>query len=477
MLNLKSLVVLSLTLLFCLPEAISANQKKDINEQRKSRFEKLELFNRVLYLVESQYYREVDPEKLIQGAIKGMMSTLDPHSNFLSKDVFKKMQEDTSGQFDGIGIEVSQKDGVIVVITPIEDAPAFKAGVKSGDRIVEINGESIIGSTLEEAVEKLKGKINEKISIGVLRDGNEGVITLEMKREHIKTKSVKSDVVQDEYVYVRLTQFQKRSSQEIVKALKKEKKKIEKSKRTVRGILLDLRSNPGGLLDEAVNVSSIFLRDGVVVSTEGRDPKQKEIRYVKKSGHKEMELPVVVLINGSSASASEIVAGALQDHKRALVLGTKSFGKGSVQTIAKVDDAQGIKLTIAQYMTPVGRKIQAIGITPDVTVSEFEGVWSSENRIENKYIREKDLQNHLTATIETEQEKKDRVKAEREEKKKRIARIKKRRLERKNKKSDKDKKSKRRLFGKGYAPSDDYQVIRAVDTIKSFEAFKGLKKL
>lgn len=432
-------------------------------DKDKSRFEKLELFNKVLYLIESQYYRPVDTEKLIQGAIKGMMTTLDPHSAFLDKKVFSKMQEDTQGQFGGLGIEVSQKDGVIVVITPIDDTPAYKAGIKAGDKIVEINDESILGITLEEAVEMMRGKPGSKVSIGVSREGVEGIKRFSLKRKSIKVSAVKSELIQNEYAYVRLTQFQKDSGKGISKALKKLAKKAKK--KAIKGIILDLRSNPGGLLDEAVNVSSIFLKDGIVVSTEARDPKQKEIRYVKKTGHKDLDTPLVVLINGASASASEIVAGALQDHKRGIIMGSQTFGKGSVQSIAKIDEEKGVKLTIAQYMTPLNRKIQALGIKPDIVVSEYEGVWVSENEKESRFIREKDLRNHLTATIETEEEKKARLKKEKEERRERVSRMKERR-----KKKGKD--DKQRPEG----PSEDYQVLQAIKHLKTLSIAKSLVK-
>ncbi|MFT6069825.1 MAG: carboxyl-terminal processing protease [Bacteriovoracaceae bacterium] len=449
------------TLIFALP-AFTAKNKKG-----KSRFEKLELFNKVLFLVESQYYRDVDTEKLIQGAIRGMMNTLDPHSAFLDKEVFTKMQEDTKGEFGGLGIEVTQKDGVLVIITPIEDTPAFRAGLKAGDRIVEINHDSTVGITLEEAVERMRGDLHQKIHIGVSREGSEGIKHFEIKREIIKIKSVKSSLIDDKYAHIRLIQFQKNSGEEVRKALKKYRKKTK----NLAGVILDLRANPGGLLEEAVNVSSIFLKDGIVVSTEGRDPKHKEIRYVKKTGHKELKLPVVVLINGASASASEIVAGALQDSKRAIIMGTQSFGKGSVQTVAKIDNVQGVKLTIAQYMTPSGRKIQAVGIKPDIEVSDFEGKWVGENKVEGRYLREKDLRNHLTATIETEEEKKRRLvteKAERKARKERLKALRKKRLSKKNDDSDKED-----LFKK-YNADEDYQVMQAVNYLKGFKLFKSL---
>ncbi len=445
-----------LIFLLALAPLNAANKKTN-----KSRFEKLELFNKVLYLIESQYYREVDTEKLIQGAIKGMMNTLDPHSTYLDERVYSKMQEDTQGEFGGLGLEVSQKDGVIVVITPIDDTPAYKAGIKAGDKIVEIDHETTLGGALEDAVDKMRGKPGSKITVGISREGVDGIKRFVMKRKAIKISAVKHRILDDNYGYVRLTQFQKNSAKGISKAIKKMEKKL---KGKLKGIVLDLRSNPGGLLDEAVNVSSLFLRDGIVVSTESRDPKQKDIRYVKKTGYKMLNRPIAVLINGASASASEIVAGALQDHGRALILGSQSFGKGSVQSIAKIDDKKGVKLTIAQYMTPKDRKIQAVGIAPDILVSEYEGAWIKENEAQSHYIREKDLRNHLTATIETAKEKNDRKKKKKEERMKRIAEL-------KNKKK-KNKKEKKLIS----SPSEDYQVIQAVKYLKSYPLIQKMVK-
>jgi carboxyl-terminal processing protease len=439
----------------------------------KSRYEKLELFNKVLYLIETQYYRDVDTEKLIEGAINGMMNTLDPHSAFLDKEVFSKMQEETSGEFGGLGIEVTQKDGVMVIITPIEDSPAYKAGIKPGDKIVEINHESMIGVTLEQAIDKLRGKTKTKIILGVARDGFDGVKNIEITRDVVYVKPVRFELLQNSYAYVRLTQFQKKSGEYIVEALKKMK---SEAKTGLKGIVLDLRSNPGGLLDEAVEVSSIFLKDGIVVSTEGRDPKNKEIRYVKKTGHKELDVPLMVLINGSSASASEIVSGALQDSKRAIIMGTQSFGKGSVQSVAKIDDQLGVKLTIAQYMTPLGRKIQAVGIKPDVLIDEVEAEWVANNKKESTFIREKDLKNHLTATIESEEEKKMR---EADELKERIDRTQRFREMREKKKIHKEKKlpavaDDEDEFAKKLNPKDDYQVNQAINYLKSIALIKNL---
>ncbi|OFZ27868.1 MAG: hypothetical protein A2381_07690 [Bdellovibrionales bacterium RIFOXYB1_FULL_37_110] len=430
----------------------------------KSRFEQLELFNKVLFLIESQYYRNVDTEKLINGALRGMMNTLDPHSTFLEKKVFEKMQEDTKGEFAGVGIEVTQKDGILVIITPIEDSPAYKAGLKPGDQIIEINHESTLGMTLQEAIDLMKGEPETDITIGIRRENVEGLKNFTIKRKIIKIKPVKSELLDNEYLFIRLSQFQSGSTEYIGKEIMTYEKKGSKQNK-LKGIILDLRFNPGGLLDEAVDVSSIFLRDGVVVSTEGRDPKQKEIRYVKKTGFKALDVPMIVLINGASASASEIVAGALQDHKRAIIMGTQSFGKGSVQTVAKVDEENGVKLTIAQYMTPSGKKIQALGIKPDITVESLEmKADSGQDQMEEPFVREIDLRNHLTATIETKEEKQIRLEKEKEEK-----------LLRRNKYSkDKSVGKSQDAVLKKYSAKEDNQVVQALVLLKSYKKMKDM---
>lgn len=429
--------------------------------ENRSRFEQLELFNKVLHLVETQYYRPVSTEKLIEGALKGMMDTLDPHSAFLNKDFFEKMQNDTQGEFGGLGLEVTQREGVIYIITPIEDTPAFRAGIQPKDKMVEINHEPIVGMSLEQAIEKMRGKIGDKIHLGISREGYDGIKHFNLTREIIKVKPVKSEIVKNNFAYLRLTQFQKRSAESMEEALKGMRAKGE-----IAGIILDLRSNPGGLLDQAVDVSSLFLKEGIVVSTEARDYQNKDIRYVKKSGFKDLSTPMVVLINGASASASEIVAGALQDYKRAVIMGSQSFGKGSVQTVAQLDKETGVKLTIAQYMTPKNRKIQAVGITPDVTVEEVDQDAFEKDLKEDRYIREKDLRNHLTATIETPTEKKEREAKEREERLRRISEM--------DKRKNKKKEVEDEIF-RTYKPSEDYQVLQAVRYLQGFNVFKETK--
>lgn len=468
----KSLLTLALASSFVFNTAIAEEKKKIIASpvpkisENKSRFEQLELFNKVLYLIETQYYREVSTEKLVEGALKGMMETLDPHSTFLNKDFFAKMQNDTAGEFGGLGIEVTQKDGVIIVVTPIDDTPAYKAGIRSKDKIVEIDHEPIIGLSLEQVIEKMRGKVGQKITLGIAREGEDSVKQFTLKREIIKVESVKSALLQDNYVYIRLTQFQKRASESVEKALKKLEADAKKNG-GVKGIILDLRSNPGGLLDQAVDLSSIFLKEGIVVSTESRDPQNKDIRYVKKSGFKDLTTPMIVLINGSSASASEIVAGALQDYKRAIIMGSQSFGKGSVQTVAQLDKETGVKLTIAQYMTPLNRRIQAVGISPDVIIDDIDYATFDKARRDDRFLREKDLKNHLTASIETPEEKKIREEQERKDRQERIKLIE---QKRKEAKAGKTKDADDEIF-KTYSPSEDYQVLQAVKYLQSFKQY------
>lgn len=466
------LATLAISSLLILSPVYAREAKKSspkISENR-SRFEHLELFNKVLHLIETQYYRPVSTEKLIEGALKGMMETLDPHSAFLNKDFFERMQNDTAGEFGGLGLEVTQKDGVIYIVTPIDDTPAFRAGIKPKDKLVEINHEPIVGLTLDQAIERMRGKVGDKIHLGIIRDGHDGIKHFTLVREIIKVKPVKFELLQDQFAYVRLTQFQKRSAESIEEALKKMKKKAKG--KDFAGIILDLRSNPGGLLDQAVDVSSLFLKEGVVVTTESRDPQNKDIRYVKKSGYKDLKTPMVVLVNGASASASEIVAGALQDYGRAVIMGTLSFGKGSVQTVAQLDKETGVKLTIAQYMTPKNRKIQAIGITPDIAIEEINLGEFKKDMKEDRYIREKDLKGHLTATIETPEEKKLREATERKERAERIKEMERKRAEAKAK----DKKDSEDDIFRTYEPSEDYQVLQAVRYLQGFKIFESTSK-
>jgi carboxyl-terminal processing protease len=410
----------------------------------ESRLKKIDLFSKILYTIETQYYREVDMEKLIDGAINGMMSSLDPHSIFLDKDEFTKLRESTEGEFGGLGIEVTQKDGAILIIAPIDDGPAALAGIKSGDKIVEINGESTIGLTLSEAVDKMKGKQGTEITLGVLRSGAEEVLSYKLMRKLIRANPVKLYPLLDDYYLIRISQFSKGMTKNFVDAIEK----LRKDNKNIAGLIINLRNNPGGLLDEAVELVSIFLKDGVVVSVEGRNSKDREVFRIKDGGLKLLNMPLAVLINSASASASEIVAGSLQDHKRALIIGERSFGKGSVQSVAKIDESSGMKMTIAQYMTPTGKKIQAIGIIPDIEVKNTEFTESKDPEI----TREIDLRNHLTATITSEDEKK---------------------LIEENKRVAKRKKSEEKDDGL-YNPLKDYVVMQGVNYLKSFKIYSSM---
>lgn len=458
-------------LFFLLTLNASAQEKKPESPESKRRFEQLELFNKVLYLIETQYYRQVDTEKLVEGALKGMMETLDPHSSFMNKDFFQRMQNDTAGEFGGLGLEVASRDGQIIIVTPIEDTPAFRAGVRPKDRIVEINHESIVGMSLDQAIEKMKGKNGTAVHIGVAREGVEGLKHFNIKREIIKINPVKFEMIQGNVAYVRLSQFQKRAAEAVESALKKLKADAEKSGGLV-GIVLDLRANPGGLLDQAVDISSLFLKEGLVVSTESRDPQNKDIRYVKKQGWKDLTTPVAVLINGSSASASEIVAGALQDHRRAIIMGSQSFGKGSVQTVAQLDGGTGVKLTIAQYMTPNSRRIQGVGITPDVLIDDVDPTAFERAKRPDRWTRERDLRNHLAATKETAEEKQAREQMESQDRRRRAEAIEKRSRELKNQKGEEEED----VF-RPFKASEDYQVNQAAGLLKALKILEAPKQI
>lgn len=423
----------------------------------QERFKNLELFNKVLYLIESQYYTEVETEKLIEGAIKGMMQALDPHSAFLNEEVFKKMQQDTKGEFGGIGVEVSQKEGVLVIITPIDDTPAFRAGIMAGDRIIKIDGESTLGITMDQAVEMMRGRPGEVINLSIGRDGQEGVLDFSIKREIIRIQAVRASIVSEEYLYIRLSQFQKDAGKAIEQKIREKNEKIGKKNKKIKGIVLDLRSNPGGLLEEAVNVASIFIDQGIAVQTRGRTPADGEIKYIRRDGFKDTSTPLVVLINGASASASEIVAGAVQDHKRGLIMGSESFGKGSVQSIARIDETQGVKLTVAQYTTPSGRKIQATGIVPDILFDEYQASWEAENRTESRFIREVDLRGHLRPQEDKPKRERNRSRGQQEQK-------------------EVEKKPREESLALNFRePEKDYQVLQAINYLKTFKLIEKLE--
>jgi len=325
-------------------------------------YDKLKVFTEILSLVQSNYVDEVKSRELIYGAVKGMLDTLDPHTAFMTPEAFKEMQVETSGSFGGLGIEITVKDRMLTVVAPIDGTPADRAGIQPGDRIVKIEGQLTKDLTLMDAVRKLRGPKGSKVTIGILREGILEPFEVTLVRETIEVRSVRSKDLGDGIFYVRLSSFQERTAKDLDKALEQAQKAV------ATALILDLRNDPGGLLNQAVAVSDIFLdKDQLIVYTQGR-LKNQDLRFTAEHSTGYPKWPMVVLVNGGSASASEIVAGALQDWKRAVILGTKTFGKGSVQTVIPLSDGSGLRLTTAKYFTPRGRSIHGIGITPDIVV-------------------------------------------------------------------------------------------------------------
>jgi len=329
-------------------------------------YRQLNLFGDVFERVRADYVEKPDDAKLIENAINGMLAGLDPHSSYMDRKSFQDMQVQTRGEFGGLGIEVTMEDGLIKVVAPIDDTPAAKAGILANDIITQLDGEQVQGLTLNQAVEKMRGPVNSKIKLTIMRKGQDKPIEVTITRDIIRVRSVRSQMEGDDVGYIRLTQFNEQTTDGLKKAISDIQAKIADSK--LKGYILDLRNNPGGLLDQAISVADAFLQKGEIVSTRGRNPEETQ-RFNARPGDLTNGKPLIVLINGGSASASEIVAGALQDHKRATLLGTRSFGKGSVQTIIPLGSGNGaLRLTTARYFTPSGRSIQAKGIVPEIQV-------------------------------------------------------------------------------------------------------------
>ena len=366
------------------------------NAEGKNEYESIELFTDVMSIVKKSYVEEVDTKKLIQGAINGMLGSLDPHSSYMPPETYKELKVETKGQFGGLGIEITIKDGVLTVIAPIEDTPAHKAGLKAGDQIVKIDDRFTKDLNINEAVKRMRGQKGTKVTLTIMRDGFDRPKEFPLTRDIIQIKSVRSRLMDSGYGYIRIAQFQEKTDDDLAAALKTLK---EENKGELKGLVLDLRNDPGGLLDQAIKVADHFVDEGqLIVYTEGRE-KDSKAQFHAKKGSKEPRYPIVALINGGSASASEIVAGALQDHKRAIIMGTQSFGKGSVQTIIPLSDESGLRLTTARYFTPKGRSIQAKGITPDITVERIDMPKESDKK-DVLHVREKDLENHFESDDE-----------------------------------------------------------------------------
>ena len=396
-----------------------------------SEYQDLQLFTDVLTIVKRSYVEDVEIRDLVYGAIDGMLTSLDPHSGFMSPDIYKEMKVDTRGEFGGLGIEISMRDGILTIVAPIEDTPASRAGLLAGDHIIKIDDEFTKDMEIMEAVHMMRGKPGTDITITIMRTGLEKPKPYTLTREVIKVRSVKAKTLEEGFGYIRLAQFQERTAADLSKALEELR---EESDGDLQGLVLDLRNNPGGLLDQAVDVSDLFLPEGLIVYTKGRE-EDAQMEFSAMYSGTEPDYPMVVLINGGSASASEIVAGALQDHSRAVIMGTQSFGKGSVQTIIPLSDDSGLRLTTAKYYTPNGTSIQARGITPDIEVQQREITEIKET----PHFREKDLKNHFDSESE-----------------------------KKNADDQGD-------FMLDEETRKDFQLIRALDLLKGLKIFQGQK--
>ncbi|MBI5287306.1 MAG: S41 family peptidase [Deltaproteobacteria bacterium] len=393
-------------------------------------YEHMRIFTDALTIVQDNYTEEVDPKTLIYGAIKGMLQNLDPHSSFLTPEDYKEMQVETKGVFGGIGIEIGIRDGALTVISPIEDTPAFRVGVKAGDRIVKIGDKPTKDMSLTDAVKLMRGPKGTKVTLWIMREGFKEPMEFVITRDIIEVKSVKYRLLEEGFGYIRLVQFQERTAHDLDDALAK----LGSRQGRLKGLILDLRNNPGGLLTQAVEVSDRFLEAGLVVYTKGRAPNQ-EMKFEAKPEGTHPGYPMIVLVNGGSASASEIVAGALQDHKRAVILGTPTFGKGSVQTIIPLTDGSALRVTTSKYYTPSGRSIQAKGIEPDIIVEDVRSVGEI-----REPIKEKDLERHLEGEVAPDER---RIKVEEKVVK---------------------------------AEAEDIQLKRALDYLKSWHIFQGTMK-
>ena len=384
-------LALTIALVIAAPLALAAGQAAQPVAAASAKaplpLDELRTFAEVMDRIKAAYVEPVDDKTLLENAIKGMLSNLDPHSAYLGPEDFAELQESTSGEFGGLGIEVGTEDGNIKIVSPIDDTPASKAGIQAGDFIVKINGQPTRGLTMTEAVDKMRGKIGQKITLTLVRNGGTP-FDVTLTRANIQVKSVKSQLLEDGYGYIRITQFQVKTGEEVASALSKLRR--ENGNKKLKGIILDLRNNPGGVLQSAVEVVDHFITKGLIVYTKGRIA-NSELRFSATGKDLSENVPLVVLINGGSASASEIVAGALQDQKRGVVMGTTSFGKGSVQTVLPLNNDRALKITTALYFTPNGRSIQAQGIVPDIEVSRAKITREQDT----EYFKEADLQGHL----------------------------------------------------------------------------------
>lgn len=385
--SLKPQRIATVLILFCGLLCTTGSALAAATTPEKNDYEQLNLFSDVLSLVQKNYVEPVTMQQMVYAAITGMLQELDPHSEFMPPEMFKEMEIETKGEFNGLGIEISVKDHQIIVIAPIADTPAERAGIKAGDQIVKIDGQLLKNLSISEAVQRLRGDKGSRISLAVLRDPHQPPLEFTLTRETIRIDSIKQQFHPPDLGYVRISQFQERSAEDLRTALHT---LTRQANGKLAGLVIDLRNNPGGLLDQAVKVADLFLDAGEIVSTRGRQPEDNVV-YTATAHGVEPRYPIIILINSGSASAAEIVAGALQDQQRALVLGTRSFGKGSVQSVIELSDQSGLRLTTARYYTPNGTSIQARGITPDLLIEQ--GQWQAEQS--TPQLREKDLDKHI----------------------------------------------------------------------------------
>ncbi len=379
-----TILILSLSLGLLLNWAKERRVRADID----AAYENLKILADVMAIIDRNYVEPVNTKSLIQGAVNGMLETLDPHSSFMTAEVYKEMQTETRGSFGGVGFEITIRDKVLTVVAPIEDTPASRAGIQSGDQILRIDGKTTKDMNLVDAVKMMRGVQGTKVVITIMRQGFTEPQDLSLTRAIIPIRSVRSKMLEEGYGYIKINQFIEKSHADMKSALEK----LEGKNGTLKGLILDLRNDPGGLLEQAVKISDEFLDSGLIVYTEGRVEGQKMKFFATKKA-KAHDYPMIVLVNAGSASASEIVAGALQDHGRAVILGTQTFGKGSVQTIIPLEDGSAVRLTTARYFTPNGRSIQAQGITPDIVVPDLPPEARKGNTL--RFLREKDLEHHL----------------------------------------------------------------------------------
>lgn len=419
-----------------------------LSDNRADTFQGLKVFSDVIELVEKNYVDEVEAKKLIENAIQGMVGSLDPHSSLLTPESYKELQIDTQGEFTGIGIHVTMRDNLVTVISPIEGTPAYEGGIKAGDKIVKVDG--VTTDNLRDAVKRMRGPKGTDVTVTVIREGESKPLDFELVRDVIPIHSVKSTSLSPGYGYVWVTHFRENTYADLVDALEK----LESQDKPLKGLVLDMRDNPGGVLDQAIRISDLFLQEGIIMTSKGRQKRHNRTYSARKDDSRPRTYPLVVLVNGGSASASEIVAGALQDQKRALIIGTTTFGKGSVQSIENLRDGYALKLTIARYYTPSGRSIQAKGVEPDIVVQHK--IITEEPTDQNRLFKEKDLANHLNAEPGSKKKKADTKKDKP-----------------KSDKKTEDKPSRLSPLNAEQLMTDS-QVRRALDILTGYEIFKNM---